>query len=117
MAVSGTWYDGPSVSLPAGTWLVQAHITFLRTATTITNYFGRISDGSTHYASSQAYQASVANHSDSMSLTAIVTIGATTTIKVQGTSSAGAAAVLMKAATTAYGSGNNATQITAIKLA
>jgi hypothetical protein len=117
LAVSNTWYDGPSVSLAAGTWLVNAHVTVVRTATTAITYFSRISDGTTHYASTQAYQGSVANHSDSMSLSAIVTLAGTTTIKIQTTSNAGATTALMKAATTANGSGNNATQITAIKVA
>lgn len=117
LPVSGTWYDGPGVSLAAGTWLVTGTITFWRTATTATIWFGRITDGTNHHASSQAYTASVAGTGVCVSLSAILTLTGTTTIKLQGTTSAGATACLMKAATTANGSGNNATQITAIRLA
>ena len=117
LPVSSTWYDGPSVSLAAGTWLITGHITFWRTATTATIWFGRITTGTVHYASSQAYTTSVAGTGANVALTAIITLAGTTTIKLQGTTSAGATACLMKAATTANGSGNNATQITAIRLA
>jgi cytoskeletal protein CcmA (bactofilin family) len=117
MPTSNTWYNGPSVSLAAGTWLITGHISFWRTATTATIWFGRITDGTNHYASSQAYTPSVAGTGANVALTAVITLAGTTTIRLQGTTSAGAAACLMKAATTANGSGNNATQITAIKLA
>lgn len=117
LTTSNTWYDGPSVSLAAGTWLVSSHTTLVRTATTAITYFNRISTGTVHYASTQAYQASVANHSDSVSLSAVITLVETTTIKIQTTTNAGASTALMKAATTANGSGNNATQIVAVKIA
>ncbi len=117
LPVSGTWYDGPSLSLAAGTWLITGHITFWRTATTATIWFGRITDGTNHHASSQAYTPSVAGTGANVAMTATITLAGTTSIKLQGTTSAGATACLMKAATTANGSGNNATQITAIKLA
>ena len=116
MPVSNTWYDGPSISLDAGTWLVTGHISFWRTATTATIWFGRITDGINHHASSQAYTPSVAGTGANVALTAVITLAGTTTIKLQGTTSAGATAASMKAATTANGSGNNATQITAIRL-
>lgn len=117
LPVSGTWYDGPGVSLAAGTWLITGHISFWRTTTTATIWFGRITDGTNHFASSQAYTASVAGTGADIAITAILTLTGTTTIKLQGTTSAGATTCLMKAALTANGSGNNATQITAIKLA
>lgn len=116
MPTSGTWYNGPSVTLGAGTWLITGHVTFWRTATTATTWFGRISDGTNHHASGQMYTASLAGIGGVMTLTAVVTLTGSTTIRIQGTTSAGATACLMKAATTANGSGNNATQITAIQL-
>jgi hypothetical protein len=116
MVTSNTWYDGPSLSLAAGTWLVTAHISFWRTATTATIWFGRITDGTNHHASGQLYTDSVAGTGGVVALTGIITLTGTTTIKIQGTTNAGAAACLMKAALTANGSGNNATQLTAVKL-
>jgi hypothetical protein len=117
LPVSGTWYDGPSLSLAAGTYLITGSITFWRTATTATTWFGRISDGTNHHASGQMYTASLAGTGGVMAMSAIVTLTGTTTIRLQGTTSAGATACLMKAATTANGSGNNATQICAVRIA
>ena len=117
MPTSNTWYDGPSLSLGAGTWLINTHTTLARTATTALTYFNRVTTGTVHYASSSQYQASVANHTVSIGLSAVITLASTTTIKIQSTSNAGATSVLMKAATLANGSGNNATQITAVKIA
>jgi hypothetical protein len=117
MPTSNTWYDGPSVSLAAGTWLINTHTTLARTATTALTYFNRLTDGTNHHASSSQYQASVANHTVSIGLSAVITLASTTTIKIQSASNAGATSVLMKAALLANGSGNNATQITAVKIA
>lgn len=117
--VNNTWRDGPSISLAAGTWLVTAHITFIKTGTTLVNWQGRItnSTATTHYASGQAVTPSNNPQGTTMTLTAVVTVASTTTIKVQGTASSGAAAsAAMRAATVSNGSGNNATQISAIKL-
>jgi len=47
---------------------------------------------------------------------AIITLVSTTTVKVQSTTNAGNAACAMIKATSAYGSGDNATQISAIKI-
>jgi len=117
LTVTGTWYDGPSVSLPAGTWLVVSHATLGRTATTAVKYVCRLSTGAVHHASSETYQGSVANHWVEVTLTTVVVVASTTVVKLQATTTAGAATNLLKAATADYGSGNNATQITAIRLA
>ena len=39
LATASTWYDGPSVSLPAGTWLVMGQITHVRFTTTAETIF------------------------------------------------------------------------------
>lgn len=116
LPASGTWYNGPLISLPAGVWLINAQVTLFRNATTAANYFARITNGTNHHASSQMYHASVSGISVNIALTCIITLTGTTDIKIQATTSAGATTELMKAATTAYGSGNNATQINAIRL-
>jgi hypothetical protein len=118
MVSTKTWYTGASLSLASGTWLINAHITLNRTTTTAQHYQVRIQDttNATSYASSQQYQASVANAPVSMSLTTIITLAGTATIAIQGASSV-STNNLIKAATLANGSGNNATKITAVKIA
>jgi hypothetical protein len=117
MASTNTWYTGATVNLVAGTWLITAHITLNRTTTTAQQYQVRIQNttDALSYASSQQYQASAANAVVSMSLTAIITIAGTKDVAIQGCSSV-STNNLIKAATVANGSGNNATKITAIKL-
>lgn len=117
LTTSATWYDGPSISLPAGTWLVLGQITHNRSATTAETIYARITDGTNHYSSTQFYHASVTGTGVELTLNKIITLIAATTIKLQATSSSGASTSTMVAATTANGSGNNATNITAIRLA
>jgi len=115
MASANTWYNGPSVSLAAGTWLVMASATVGRTATTAGHYNLRISDGLTHYASVQQYHASVANNWAALSCNAIITLASTTTIQLQANGSI--AADVLKATTPNNSSGANATGIVAVKIA
>ena len=117
LTTTATWYNGPGLSLEAGTWLVIGRITHVRSATTAETIYARLGDGTNHYASSQFYHASVTGTGVVMPLNAVITLASTTTIKLQATSSAGASTSVMLAATTANGSGNNATNIIAIKLA
>lgn len=116
LTTSATWYTGPSISLSAGTYFVIAVLQHWRTTTTAENIFGRISDGTNHYASGQFYHASVAGAGSQLILAAKITLAATTTINGQMTSSAGASTSAIKAAMTANGAGNNASQIIAIRL-
>ena len=116
MPTSNTWYDATSIALPIGTFLINAQFTAQRNATFALTYFARLTNKTTHYASSQAYQTSASGNSVNIFLTAIVTLASATTIYLQGTTSSGASTVLIKAALSANESGNNATQITAIKL-
>ena len=115
MAAANTWYDGPTVSLAAGTWLVMASATLGRTATTAGHYNIRISTGTTHYASVQQYHASVANNWAALSCNAIVTLASTTTIKLQAAGSI--TSDVLKAATANNSSGNNATGLVAVRIA
>lgn len=117
LAVSNTWYDGPSLSLGAGTWLVNAHLTHVRTANTAATVYVRLTDGATHHASQQMYHPSASGAGAALSLTALVTLAAPATLVLQCATSAGAAASAMRAALIANGSGSNATKITAVRLA
>ena len=116
LTTTATWYNGPSVSLPAGTWLVMGRITHVRSATTAETIYARLGDGTNHYASTQFYHPSASGAGVVLPMFAVITLAATTTIKLQATSSAGASTSTMKAALTANGAGNNATNIIAVRL-
>lgn len=114
MAAANTWYDGPTLSLASGTWLVMASATIGRTGTTAGNYNIRISDGTNHFASVQQYHASVANNYAALSCNALVTLASTTTIKLQAAGSI--TADVLRADTPNNASGLNATGIIAVKI-
>ena len=115
MTNANQWYDGPSLSLTAGTWLLFASANVGRTATTAGNYDLRISTGTTHYASVQQYHASVANNWAALSCNGVAVLAATTTIKIQVAGTI--AGDVLKAATPNNASGNNATGLIALRIA
>lgn len=113
IAVANTWYDSVSLLLSAGVWFLSGHITIIRTTTTAIWGYGRITDKTNHFASGEESTASVANQARSIHLSTIITLLAPTTIYLQG---AGSNTGTIKAALHANGSGNNATQLNAIKI-
>lgn len=117
LAVTNTWYTGPTLSLGAGTWLVTVHLTQQRNSNTAEVLYARISTGTVHYASTAMNHPATNGGYNHLAMTAIITLAATTTINAQMTSSAGATTSLMKAALATNGVGNNASRMTALKIA
>jgi hypothetical protein len=116
MTNANQFYDGPVLALTAGTWIVFAVLTAGRAATTATSYTARISDGTTHYASTQFYQASLNPHVVTLALVSPPIVLVTpTTLKAQCV--ANVAASIIYAAATVNGAGNNASHIRALKIA
>jgi hypothetical protein len=116
LVTSNTFYDGPSVTLAAGTWLLTSQAQYQKTTTTASQVTVRLSDGSGHYASQNAYHASVANVTLGFAVSAVVSLAAVATIKLQMATTVGNAACLMKAQAPNNGSGNNATVISAVRI-
>jgi hypothetical protein len=115
LASANTYYNCASVSLTAGTWLLMGTGTLGRTTTTAGNYNLRISTGTTHYASTQHYHASVANNFASLSCNAIVTVATTTTIYLQAAGTL--TNDIVKATTPNNASGATATGLIGIRIA
>lgn len=111
---ANTWYGTTAVTLGAGTWLIIGYITVGRAATTLARYTGRIYDGTNAVASAQMTQPSQNPHYVTMTMTAIVSPGGSTTYTVQAASTQSG---VIKAAAADNTQGNNATRIVAIKLA
>lgn len=116
LSVSGTWYDGPSVVLSAGTWLITAHASFSRTTATATTWEARVHDGTNALASGNATTTALANSTTAISMQAVVVVTGTPTVKIQATTNAGAAACLMRGTTFVNGMAG-ATIISAVKIA
>jgi len=114
---SNTWYDGPSVTLTPGTWLVFGNVTQRRNTTTAEVVYSRLTDKTNHFASTQAYHPSATGAGVTLALTAVITVVSATEVFIQLATSAGSSGSQMLASLSSNGSGNNATKITAVKIA
>ena len=108
---ANTYYDGPSLSLAAGTWLLTAAITVADLNESCL-WTAKVWDGTTVASSIQG--ANLSGGALSMTLSAIVSPGSTTTYKVSAASN-GTNGVIRAAAST-NGAGNNASSLTAVKI-
>lgn len=110
MTTANTFYDGPSVSLSAGSWLLIGYADMGATTQMLGTM--RITDGSTNYASGETFVPT--SGAGSVCASAIVTPSSTTSYKIQcaGQQNNGT----IRAATAANGSGNNATRLIAMSL-
>ncbi|MCX7941257.1 MAG: hypothetical protein N2555_05760 [Endomicrobia bacterium] len=113
MATAGTWYDGAVFTLGPGTWFITAHITMGFAAATAHYSAARISDGTNHYAGGQQRPVATNPAIGTISMSTIVTLTATTTIRLQGTSNT--ANCIMYATSPNYTTGP-ATQMVAIRI-
>lgn len=115
MGSSNTYFDGPSIVLTNGRWLIIGTVTLNSGATSAANFTAKLWNGTTVLDSSQT-QAPQTNTDTSISLSgfANVTSGSETwkISAANGTNTTGK----IKAATTSNGAGNNASSIRAILL-
>ncbi|GAC1519353.1 MAG: hypothetical protein NVS2B16_25570 [Chloroflexota bacterium] len=112
MPSANTYYDGPSVSLIAGTWLVSAAVDVL-CPTNGTEVAAKLWNGTTVYVTGETW-ASVSGSASTTVVSAIVTLASTTTVKISAASQV--ANSTLQAALVVNGAGNNATYILAVKL-
>ena len=111
----GTWYNGPTITLTAGTWLIDSCVTIEKHTTTGTDsWAARISTGSTHYASTEQSWNSRSGALATASLSCVITVASSTQIWVQVVSFYSGGNI--KAATVYSGSGNNASGINALRI-
>lgn len=113
MPSASTYYDGPSVTLSAGTWLLTGTVTMLLGAST-PRYTAKLWDGTTVAASTDCDSNSASR--SPISLSAVVTVSTgTPTWKISVARVGGTAATAIKA-TTLSPTENNASTLTAIKI-
>lgn len=112
MTTAGTFYDGPSVSLTAGTWFLVGAVTMTPAAAPRT-FSAKLWDGTTVESSGSA-EATANDLGVSIALAGTVTVTTTTTWKISAT--AGANSGILKAATPLGGAGNNASHLRAIRI-
>jgi hypothetical protein len=118
MTTANTFYDGPSLSLAAGTWLLNASVDLQTTSTSsAVNFTCKLWDG-TNVASS-GYAAIGATSSGAvknfqMAINGIASPASATTWKISCTSAT--ASQIIKAAATNNSPGNNASTLVAVRI-
>lgn len=120
LTANNTWTDAVTMSLAAGTWMLTGQITMQRQVTTVVTFCGRISDNTTTWASGQQRQLSSAtNNATTITLHRVVTLGSTTTVRLQGLCDSGASGTDNRIINeiTAGASGDTATILTAMRIA
>jgi len=111
-----TWYDGPSISLTAGTYSIDSTVTLRKGSLTGTsNYAVRITDGTNHFCSTESSWNTRASSNGTASCSSRIVLASTTTIKIQAISDYAGGQIL--AATDFQSSGANATNINALRIA
>ncbi len=116
MPTSSVWVNGPSLLLDAGIWLVNANAQFVRNSTGATQWSARLAAGVVSLSSGQQFSPSLSGVTARISLSAVITLLAPTTVILQGMCNPGATTCLMSAATVLGGSGT-ATNISALRIA
>jgi hypothetical protein len=114
LATANQFFDGPSLALDAGTWLVSFHASYASSAALAAIVTARISDGTTHHASQAASHPAAVGEALGLAMTAMVTLAGSTTLKGQMAASVVAGA--MKATAPANASGANATMLSALRI-
>jgi hypothetical protein len=116
LASAGAYYDGPSITLAPGIWLVNGQVTIKHTKNSEVVFATRLSTGTTHYASTESHLHDKNPNVSNLNMSTIVNLTASTTVKIQTACNDSGSISYMIAATVNYGSGNNATQISAIRI-
>lgn len=113
---ANTFYDGPSVTLAAGTWFVTATVT-MSGAQSGTNDTAKIWDGASNIAASGQHTTDASGAIFTMTLSGLIILGASTSIKVSVATTDTSGAHRIKAAASANSAGNTASTIAAIRVA
>ena len=114
MGTVNTFFDGPSQSLPAGTYLVSATVQ-LQPVSVAADITARLWDGTNVFAEGTQY-ASGGNAYVSITLSAIVTLASTTTVKMSAAANAGTAHKILKTVP-ANGTANKASKLSFVRVA
>ncbi len=114
MTNANQYYDGPSVSLAAGTWWVIAAVT-VETTSGATGFTAKLWDGTTVVASSETVSGASGNQPCEIVCAGFVSPGSTTTYKIS-TAATGTGGKIAAAARH-NGAGNNASSIYAVRIA
>lgn len=110
---ANTYYDVLSLSLAAGTWLINTYAATGLAAGEV--YYGKLWDGSTVYASAQMFVINGAV--GTLTFSALVTLGSTTTVKLSVASTGTSKTIEPTIYANNTGATSTSTQLIAVKIA
>lgn len=113
---ANTFYDGPSLSLAAGTWLLIGHVQVRNSGGSFMT--AKLWDGTTAVDSGEAFfDIASASASKQISLTGVVAPTGTTTYKISVASVTGSSTGLIQADCPDNGAGHTASTLVALRIA
>jgi hypothetical protein len=115
MSVANTWYTGPAILLPPGTWMISATATIQRTSNGIANLGWKIHSDTNAFAQSQQTVLSNNPNTTNMRAGTIAVLSAQTGITASALTDNATNYLLHRV--TIQPTGSNATSIYAIKVA
>jgi hypothetical protein len=116
MTSANTFYDGPSVSLAAGTWLVAATLVLLNNGGSAVDYTTKLWDGTNVYAGGEDTRPA-GGYVALPTIIALITLGSTTTIKCSAAANQASSTMYAAAINNNTGIGNKVSGINAVKVA
>ncbi|HET7115134.1 MAG TPA: hypothetical protein VFI29_01505, partial [Hanamia sp.] len=119
MTSGSTFYDGGTVSLAAGTWLITATATIESSNNSTMKITGKIWDGTTVYGASESSVGSLGGGSKgyvNISMNSLVTVSATTSIKASYASTISSCSLKAATGDNNTGTSGKTTSITAVRI-
>lgn len=113
MTSADTWYDGPSLTLAAGTYVLMGHIV-VSSANTGVFFEARLYDGTNVLDSPEGYQVDSGQNLN-MAVVGTVVLSGSTTVKIQAASHSASGTI--KASAAFNGTANKASHLVALKIA
>ncbi|MCB8994768.1 MAG: hypothetical protein H6538_04090 [Bacteroidales bacterium] len=113
---ANTYFNGPAVTLPEGTWFISGTVTVQNTSGSSGEITAKLWDlGSIVVSSTESYVRS-GNWVVSMTVSGVVTLSSSTTLYISVASQAGINSGKIKAAAVNNSAGNNASMINAVRI-
>jgi len=89
MTNANTFYDGPALTLVAGTWLLLAVVQIVNNGATVDNYTGKIWDGTTPYGAAYTSLSAATNTDGDIVIAAVAVLASGATLKASVASTSG----------------------------
>lgn len=119
LTTSGAWVSGPSITLPAGLWMLSAQVQLRADAAlgALTNVCARLWDGTVEFATSEATIAAANGESRNLHMSCLLSSKVQRVITLQGKAATGNANLKMKSTLAPLSAGSQtSTRLWAVRI-